>query len=256
MLTIRQDQLDTFRHHHLHKFEDEMVEHSREFSPQLCKVLGDEQLRLALRSAIQRADGYGFTNRGSIRLFIEMTFLYGSAFDSDPQYQTLSEVLRDSDDQMDRAEQIYQSSLDYIEKVYGPDEVSLRNAFRELSTFAQRPLSFSFDNLAPRLVRDIFGIFPQKAAYLGDATLKVLIDEGITMAKRYGFATVRHTALMVLLMFMFGHGCDEDPLYPWISQTLRDKRIVDAPTKGQRLEKKALTWLEHVLAKGREETQR
>lgn len=254
MLTMRQDQVEAFRQHHLQKFEDEMVEHSKEFSPRLCKVIGDEQLRITLRSAMQRANKYGFTNRGPIRLFIEMMFLYGSAFDTDPQYPAVGEVLRDSDDQMERAEQIHQSSLEYLERVYGPDEVNLRNALCEILIFAQRPLTFSVDNLVEGLLQDISGIFPQKAAYLGEATLKVLIDEGITVAQRYGFATVRHTTLMAVLMFAFGHGCDEDPLYPWISSTLHDERIVDARTRGQRLENKALTWLEHVLAKDRQET--
>jgi hypothetical protein len=46
------------------RFEDEMVVHSREFNPPLCKVLGEEQLRVALRAAIKRAGNCGFTHRG------------------------------------------------------------------------------------------------------------------------------------------------------------------------------------------------
>ena len=46
----------------------------------------------------------------------------------------------------------------------------------------------------------------------------------------------------------FGHGCADDPLYPWIERTLNDQAIIDAPARAKRLEKKAITWLEHVLA--------
>ena len=49
-------------------------------------------------------------------------------------------------------------------------------------------------------------------------------------------------------MFAMGHGCGSDPLYPWIAQTLRDETLKDPDAKAIRLEKKALTWLEHVLA--------
>jgi len=46
MLKIRPEQMKAFEADALRKFEDEMVEHSKEFTPQLCKVLGDAQLRV------------------------------------------------------------------------------------------------------------------------------------------------------------------------------------------------------------------
>jgi hypothetical protein len=50
-------------------------------------------------------------------------------------------------------------------------------------------------------------------------------------------------------MFAFGHGCTHDPLYPWIARTLKDERIKDPAARAERLEKKAITWLDHVLAR-------
>src|SRR5262245_45441568 len=85
-MRIRREQMEAFHTVALAAFEDEMVVHSKEFSPRLCEVIGEEQLRVALRAAMDQAGGYGFTNRGPVRLFIEMRFLFGSAFDTDPQY--------------------------------------------------------------------------------------------------------------------------------------------------------------------------
>ena len=85
MLQIRKEQMLVFEQDALRRFEDEMVVHSTDFSP-LCEVIGEGQLRVALRRAMARAGGYGFTYRGPIRLFIELMFLCGSAFDTDPQY--------------------------------------------------------------------------------------------------------------------------------------------------------------------------
>lgn len=48
-------------------------------------------------------------------------------------------------------------------------------------------------------------------------------------------------------MFAFGHGCFDDPLYPWIARTLEDDAITDSAARAKRLETKALTWLDHVL---------
>jgi len=103
MLAIRTEQMKTFEQAAMRRFEDEMVEHSKDLSPRLCEVIGDEQLRVALRSAICRAMAYGFTYRGPIRLFIEMMFFCGSSFDTDPQYLRFGELLRTPGDQMQRA---------------------------------------------------------------------------------------------------------------------------------------------------------
>jgi len=56
-------------------------------------------------------------------------------------------------------------------------------------------------------------------------------------------------------MFSFGHGCTDDPLYPWISRTLHDERIVNSEARAARLEKKAVTWLEHVNARNEKRVQ-
>lgn len=247
-MVIRAEQMKTFEQDARRRFEDEMVEHSKDFSPPLCEVLGDDQLRVALRSAMTRAEEYGFTNRGPMRLFIEMMFLCGSAFDTDPQYPAVGAVLRASGDQMQRAQRIHELCLDNLGKVAGPHAVNVRKALSDLLIFTRTPLTFSKDFVADML-QAMHRVFPQKAAYVGEAGLKALIDEAIAEAQQYGFVTARQKTLLVVLKFAFGHGCTDDPLYPWIAKTLSDNRIVDPAARAARLEKKAVTWLEHVVAR-------
>jgi hypothetical protein len=255
MVIIRAEQMKAFDQAAWRRFEQEMVEHSREFSPRLCEVIGDEQLRAALRSAMDRAEGYGFTCRGPIRLFIELMFLCGSAFDTDPQYEAIVEALRGSGDQMQRAQQIHERHNEYLDKVSGSGAANVRRALKDLLILAQMPVAFSPDDLVAGLLRETSRIFPQKVAYVGEERLTTLIHEGIAEARRYGFSTVRQNTLIVVLMFAFGHGCTNDPLYPWIARTLRDDRIVDPAARAERLEKKAVTWLKHVLARPQEGSQ-
>ncbi len=44
-LRIREKQMKVLEDAALRRFEDEMVEHSKKFTPKLCEVLGEEQLR-------------------------------------------------------------------------------------------------------------------------------------------------------------------------------------------------------------------
>jgi hypothetical protein len=248
MLVIRQAQMSAFQQVATRRFEAEMVAHSKEFSPTLCAVIGDGQLLVALRSAMTRAKDYGFTNRGPVRLYIEMMFLCGSDFDTDPQFPALRKALREPADQMQRAEQIHRGFLEYLENVSGPGARNVHKALRDLLHFVTVPLTLSWGNFVPGILENMRQIFPQRAAYVGEVGLKALVEEGIAAAQEYGFTTVRAAGLLVVLKFAFGHGCTRDPLYPWISRTLGDSRIVDAEARAMRLEKKAVTWLKHVVA--------
>ena len=253
MLAIRPEQMKVFEDVAMRRFEDEMVEHvkSNAIRARLCKVLGDEQLRVAIRQTITRAGKFGFTNRGPIRLYIELAFLFGSDFDTDPQYPAIGKILKTDGEQMERAEQIHQWVLDYQKKVYGPEAQNVPKALQALSDFAQKKVPFTANNLVADMLDEMTQAFPQKAAHVGEAALKALIQEGRTEARNHRLP-IRGEALLATLKYGFGHGCTDDPLYPWILQTLKDEKITDPPARAERLEKKAMTWLETVLARHRE----
>lgn len=248
MLTIRGNQLKTFERAALDRFEDEMIAHSKDFSPRLCEVIGDRQLRVAVHSSIDRAMSYGLTNRGPIRLYIEMMFLFGSAFDTDPQYPRFGEILNDPADQMLRAHWIHENQLDYYEQVSGRDASNVHSALKSLRDFARQPLEISSGTFVSDMLQAMTGVFPEKVAYVGTENLEALIESGRAEAERHKFGTVRAQTLVVALMFAFGHGCTADALYPWIRRTLEDERITTPSNRAARLEKKALGWLDHVIA--------
>jgi hypothetical protein len=252
MLQIRSEQMTAFEQAALRRFEDEMVLHSQDFSPRLCEVIGEEQLRVALRQSMDRAGSHGFTYRGSILLFADLMFLFGSAFDTDPQYPWAAEVLQSPAEQIQRAEELRYRTLDYQEKVAGPNGVNVRRALEEVSIVARQPLPFSSSQFAGDMLREMQRVFPQKAAYVGDKGLTALIEEASVEAQRRGFSTVQGRSLLVVLKFAFGHGCTDDPLYPWIVRTLEDERIIEPTARAERLQKKAVTWLDHVLARQHE----
>jgi hypothetical protein len=97
------------------------------------------------------------------------------------------------------------------------------------------------------MLQEMTSIFPQKAAYLGNDALLALIHRGYTVAQQAHFPSAHAYTLIIALMYAFGHGCTNDPLYPWIANTLKDEKIVDSTARANRLERKALTWLDHVI---------
>lgn len=247
MLTISNQQIEAFEKQAMQRFEDEMMLHCQEFSPELSKVLGEAQLRVAVQNAFTRAQRYGFSTRGALRLYLEMCLLFGSSFDSDPQYSWAAQVLNQSIEQMQRADLLFDRIVDYQNQVSGPDGCNTLAALRRLPLVCQQPMQFSAENFAPAMQGLLADIFPQKAAYLGAPAIQQLVQQACMIAQRLEFQSARAYTLIVVLMYQFGHGCFTDPLYPWIGATLADPKIATPAARAERLERKAMTWLEHVL---------
>lgn len=249
-MIIRHEQMEEFRKAAKRNFENEMVAHLAQFSPPLFKAVGEEQMREAIRFGMAKSAGYSFDNRGPVRLYLELMLLLGSHFDTDPQYPWAAEILTDDQagPQMQRADLLYQKTMQYREKVAGPEDEYTLEALRNIRRWAEQPMLLTQENVVAELQREIRRVYPQKADYTGKDALEVLIGEGEREALEHGFPPVRGTALMVVLMLAFGHGCSDDPLYPWIARTLKDEAITDSAARAKRLETKALTWLDHVLA--------
>jgi hypothetical protein len=249
-MQIRTEQMAALNNAMARRFEDEMVAHLAEFSPPLFRVIKEDQMREATRFGIQKAGRYGFTLRGPICLYLELMLLFGSHFDTDPQYSWANEILIDQDSlpEMERAVRLYEKGSDYQEKVSGPDNANTVKALRELSVIAREQVTVSANEFAARMIQEMKRVFPQKALYVGDEGLAAIIRHGIAEARKYDFPSTRGEGLIVILMFAFGNGCTNDLLYPWISRTLKDEKIIEPAARAERLEKKALTWLDHVLA--------
>jgi hypothetical protein len=250
MLTVSKEQMEIFRKEAMRHFEDEMLAHLGEFSPPLFKVLGKEQMRKAIRFGIALAGNHGFTFRGPIRLYLELMLLFGSHFDTDPQYPWAAEILanQDAGSQMQRAEWLYEKTMDYRHKVAGPEDAYALQALRKITTFLHQPIALPNARLVPAILQEITSLYPQKAAYVGREGLEALIRKSIHGAARQRLFKVRGVMLVVLLMLAFGHGCGYDPLYPWIANTLKDEASADHEVRTKRLEGKALSWIEYILA--------
>ena len=250
MLIIRKEQMEAFEQSAIRNFENEMVRHMKKFSPLHCKVIGDNGVREVIRLGIDRAEKYSLTNRGPVRFYIELMFMFGSDFDTDPQLPWAGKILNDpmAMDQMEQADQVHEKTTDYLDNVAGPVNAYTLDALRGIRRAASEDVTFSGEAFESGMLSQMKRMYPQKCKYVGDAPLRMLIQRGIELATTSSVTTTRGVALFVVLMFALGHGFSDDPLFPWASRTLKDPKIVDPDKRAQRLEDKAITYLDRVLA--------
>jgi hypothetical protein len=95
------------------RFEDEMVRHIGSFSPKTWEQLGEQGVRGTIAKGIERARDYGFTKRGPMRFYLEMMFMFGPDFDTDPEHPWAREILVEKGwDQMRRADRLHEVAME------------------------------------------------------------------------------------------------------------------------------------------------
>ncbi len=249
MLTMRQEQVEAFRQHHLQKFEDEMVEHLKKFAARHWKVMGEPDGRRVIRLGIEQARKYGLTIRGPVRFYIELMFMFGSYFDTDPQYPWASTVLANPEavDQSVRADRLYAAMNKYLAEVVEPEREYMKAAVRRLSESSFRDVLPAQSNLEDGILQVLHSVSPTRCRYLGEPILKRMIQYGFVLAQDHGFVSAKGKTLMVTLAFAVGHGFAKDPLNGWILRRLDTPRWSDRDKQVDELSSKSVIYLKHIL---------
>jgi hypothetical protein len=120
VMVIRGSQMEAFRDAAARSFEEEMLGRLRDFNPRHFDVVGVEGMRQVIRRGIRKAEGFEFTSRGPVRLFLNMMVMFGSDFFNDPIYPWAGEILsQKAVPQMERAMQLHAAVNAYSDAVGG-----------------------------------------------------------------------------------------------------------------------------------------
>jgi len=249
-MKIRKEQMEAFRRSAVLRFEDDMVMHLKRFTPTHAELLGESGLRQVVRLGVERAERYGLTNAGPLRFYIEMMFLFGSDFDTDPQLPWAGNTLGDpaTPDQAMRADRLYGHAMTFVDVVAGPGNAYEKAALRRAVEVRFEDLPAPGGDFDDEVVRRLTWLHPEKCAFVGEPALRALIPRAAAQAKRHALAPDKGVALLVGLMFIFGHGCTSDHQYPWISDALPPPPNADPAQRAERLFKKLMTYLGAALS--------
>lgn len=250
MLRISDSQQKALRHTAREAYVRELSLRVAERTPELARTLDEEQLDNASRRALEAAETFGFTNRGPVRMYFDLCVTFGQGFVHDPVHSWAAEAIGDPDPetQTERAEVLFSKAMIAVDEIYGPDNVYALAALRALSAWARQPLDIPDSRLEDYVVWQMHAIHPEKADFAGTEAMRSLFSDAQGDCQELGVTAARPIILLTALKFAFGAGCLNDPLYRWIGATLRQEKVTDIGLRFERLERKALTWLDAVLA--------
>jgi hypothetical protein len=95
MLTMRQNQVEAFRHVAVQNFENRVSSHLKQFLPQLTERLGESGLRDVIQHGIKRAREYGIVRQRDVGRYIALMLMFGPYFDEKVSSGALYTILRD-----------------------------------------------------------------------------------------------------------------------------------------------------------------
>jgi len=245
-LVIRESQMRAFEEAGARGFEDRMVERLRSNFPNHEKNLGENQLRVMVRLAVDRARNHWLTTERSIALYLDLMCVLGSGFDDDPQYPWAAALLADRSfpTQDERIDLLHSRGWEFAKKVgadfesflANPDGSRMMAGFNKIGHMSVAVLTPA---TAPRTAHEIFvqlrEMFPVKSAAIGDECIHLLVQHAFETAASYGIRSARGVCLFAVLMFLVGAGFDNDPQLPWAFRTLSDDSIPDPVTRVERL---------------------
>ena len=101
-------------------FETRMLEHVGELFPETVEALGASACRGAIRHGIIRGREHGFVSERDLCKYIDLMFVFGRDFDSDPELPWVSPILRDGG-QPSKIEALLQAAQDHTADGEGLD---------------------------------------------------------------------------------------------------------------------------------------
>jgi hypothetical protein len=249
-LVIRHEQMRLLAEVPLAVFEDRLVEHLQLFAPRLYELRGHEGIRRVARSGIARARARGFTRRGPVRFWVELMFALGHRFDEDPLlgWVPASLVQQDGGDEMARARALFAAMQAYLARIEGPDKTWAIAALRRVAAAPWASLVGPGEPFQNEALAAMQRIWPEKAAAVGEPALRRSIAAAEAAAAARGVDDRAGRALIAGLMFGFGHGVLDDPLYPWVEDTLQSGRHADANQRAERLAAKTRIYVQAIAA--------
>lgn len=220
MLVITREQMNAMGQQCDAVAEAHLAQHLRAFAPAHMAAVPQAGLQELVRSNLLACRAIGWHQRGPMELYAEMTVLLGASFATDPMVAWVAPLLVKSANPMAAADELAARSQAHYRAVVGPGfEYELVAIDRCLAIEAK--LQTALDSLhGQALVNLLARCYPEKAAYVGLDTVGLLVERAANACALAGARGFGAGTLLAGLMFILGHGCKDDPQYPWVASAM------------------------------------
>lgn len=250
MLTIKKEQEQKFSDLSLKKFEDDMVEHIKEFFPNHFFTIQEKGIRDTIQYGYRRAKSYDFTTQRNVCKYLNNMIILGSNFDADPMHPWVHSILLEDNkkDSKMKIDKLSSTAIEVMSQIAGETHLHLNRALLNLNNKSEEIFNKLLDSDLTNASDILKEIFPEKHKVIGEENLKNMIKLGVANAKNYGIKSEPNVVVYLLFMFLIGSGFDEDPQFSVLRKILNDKEITNENKKTELLFHQGMTNLKSIIS--------
>ncbi|HDS9666665.1 TPA: hypothetical protein QH882_003833 [Klebsiella variicola] len=188
----------------------EIIEHCEIMFPLLIPLQKKDDFRSCIQQSIVFAKKAGYTQRGPVRLYIDMMIILGSDFGREPLFQSLKIKYQKDLPQIERSLSLYTLLNDYIAKVYGEDGCFFKKSFEIFKGFSAEDFTVKISSSNAGLHELLRGVYPQRYDFAGYNAVNDLIAVLDEACETYKVKRLYHRLYLALIMLLFGCSFEQD----------------------------------------------
>ncbi|PHM65034.1 hypothetical protein Xsto_02342 [Xenorhabdus stockiae] len=244
-IEFNEEQYNKLKSHSINTYIDELVTNCNESYPYLDLNLSKDGLRSALENAIKKAKNEGFDQRGAVQFYIDMLILFGTEFQTDPQYAWIKTSLDNHAHlgQLEKTSLLYHEVTRYLNEVHGEKDEHLKASIFKFQDINIERLNVQWSTYQINIDDILKYLFPQKYRCIKQDDIKKLIQLGVEKSNQYGIENANQSAFLTLSMFLLGHEFDQDIFLPHLNSKLFKQYYSDADMLIMIMEKQTKEYL-------------
>ncbi|PHM49282.1 hypothetical protein [Xenorhabdus miraniensis] len=248
-IELNEDQWNILKKHSFNAYIDELAAHCNESYHYLEIKLGKDGLRTALENAVEKAKSDGFDQRGAVQLYIDMFILFGTEFQTDPQYTWIKTILDNHSHlgQLEKTSLLYHKVTRYLNEVHGEQDEHLKTSMRKFQNINIERLNVQWNTYESNMDELLNSLYPQKYKYIKQDDIKKSIQFGVEKSNQYGIENANNSAFLTLTMFLLGYEFDQDIFLPHLNKKLFKQYYFDTDSLIIEMEKQVKDYLKTFL---------
>lgn len=204
------NQVDMLKKISIESYIDEITEHCGVIFPRLILLHRKEGFCSYIQKGITLAKNAGYTQRGPVRLYIDMMIILGTNFERDPLLQRLKMEEQKVLPQLERSVMCCELLDDYLARVYGENGCFFKESLRKFKKYSVKFPHEKIRSSNEELHELLRGIYPQRYDFAGYDAVNDLVTLSGIGCERHKLKRDSHKSYLVLIMFLFGCSFEQD----------------------------------------------
>jgi hypothetical protein len=250
MFTVRSPQMSALG---LPAFEREMVMHVGQYFPERFIMMGEPAAMETVRAAIHQGASHGIVLKRDVCLYLTCMLALGSHFDRDPKYAWALAILNGEEigDASQRMTRLKEHMLEHVKVFPAHVDEGMVQRLTEVESLAAGSAARKGADNAAAIMEHLSTNYPEELACFRPQDVLAMAELGMGKAAKHEFITAGDRFSFTTLLFLLGAGCDADPQFPWIPDTLGQPRSAGIDARISLLLRNTITRMERSIAQTR-----